>query len=180
MGLSEIYYLDRDRQRQGPVKAEELAACGVGLDSLVWMAGMKTWVQARDVPELLPYLSGAAVPAGGREAAGVPGPVFRENGGASGYGGYDARTEYSAGPARQGNVPGAVGFVLALFLIVCWIPGFSFFACWLLALIFSIVGMCRRPRGLAIAGLVITVLLFLIGVVALAVGASFIGSMMDL
>ena len=60
MEINAVYYLDHDRQRQGPVRADELAARGVTPDTLVWMQGMKTWVQAREVPELAPYLASAA------------------------------------------------------------------------------------------------------------------------
>ena len=45
----DVYYLDRDHQRHGPVKPESLSACGVGPDNYVWMAGMKDWLLARDV-----------------------------------------------------------------------------------------------------------------------------------
>lgn len=47
-----------------------------------------------------------------------------------------------------------------------------------MALIFSIVGLSRRPRGLAIAGLVISLLALLVLIVCLIIGASFLGSML--
>lgn len=74
-------------------------------------------------------------------------------------------------PVRRGNGMGVAGFVFSLLtLFLCWVP-YVAAVFWLLALIFSIVGVCRRPRGLAIAGLVITVidlalLLFVIAAVA--------------
>ena len=48
------------------------------------------------------------------------------------------------------------GFVLALLgLVFCWIPILKWIL-WLLGLIFSIIGVCRPPRGLAIAGIVLS------------------------
>lgn len=183
MEINAVYYLDHDRQRQGPVRADELAARGVTPDTLVWMQGMKTWVQAREVPELASYLASAA-PAG--MAAGGASPYApeapRQSGSAGAtltYGtGRDYRTEDDASEPRRGNAPGLTGFVLALFLLVVWIPGFNAFACLLMALVFSIVGLSRRPRGLAIAGLVISLLALLVLIVCLIIGASFLGSML--
>lgn len=173
----DVYYLDRDHQRHGPVKPEALAACGVGPDSYVWMAGMKDWLLARDVPELAPYVSAASGPA-------VPGPA-RQSPGAAGYDGYargaavEPRYESGARPS-SGNGAAVVGFVLAIFLLVCWIPGLNVFVCWLLALIFSCVGLRRSPRGLAVAGLVITLLLLVVFIVLLSIGISVMGEVLNL
>ena len=60
-------------------------------------------------------------------------------------------------PVSRSNGLGTAGFVLALIaLFLGWIV-------WLLGLIFSACGMFKAPRGLAIAGLVIS----LIGVILL-------------
>lgn len=57
---------------------------------------------------------------------------------------------------RKGNGIGTAGFVLALLgLILCWIPVLNWIL-WLLGVIFSFIGVFRAPRGLAIAGLVIS------------------------
>lgn len=57
---------------------------------------------------------------------------------------------------RRSNGMGTAGFVLALIAFFFgWIPVLGWII-WLLGLIFSIVGVCRQPRGLAIAGLVIS------------------------
>ncbi len=59
-------------------------------------------------------------------------------------------------PAPQKNGLGVAGFVLALLgLIFCWVPVLNWIL-WILGLIFSIIGMFKRPKGLAIAGLVIS------------------------
>jgi hypothetical protein len=59
-------------------------------------------------------------------------------------------------PTNQKNGIGTAGFVFAL-ISVClgWVPGVGWFI-WLLGLIFSFVGVFRVPKGLAIAGLVIS------------------------
>lgn len=57
-------------------------------------------------------------------------------------------------PASNGMA--IAGFVLALCsLVFCWVPVLNWILL-ILALIFSIVGVMRPPRGLAIAGLIIS------------------------
>lgn len=73
--------------------------------------------------------------------------------------------------APKSNGIGTAGFVLALIgLILCWIPILDWIL-WLLGVIFSFIGVFRAPRGLAIAGLVISfigiiILITFIGAVA--------------
>lgn len=56
------------------------------------------------------------------------------------------------------NGAGTAGFVLALIsLFLGWIP-FLGWLLWFLGLILSFVGIFKKPRGLAIAGLVISLL----------------------
>ena len=64
---------------------------------------------------------------------------------------------------KNSNGIGTAGFVLALLAIFLgWIPGLGWII-WLLGLIFSFVGVFKTPKGLAIAGLVIS----LIGIILL-------------
>jgi hypothetical protein len=66
---------------------------------------------------------------------------------------------------EKSNGIGTAGFVLALIaLFLGWVP-FLGWIVWMLGLIFSAVGLTRQPKGLAIAGLVIS----LIGIVLLIV-----------
>ncbi len=71
-------------------------------------------------------------------------------------------------PPSQTNGLGVAGFVLALLaLLLFWVP-FLGWILWLVGLILSAVGMARQPRGLAIAGLVVS----LIGIVLLVLTAT--------
>ncbi len=75
--------------------------------------------------------------------------------------------------STRSNGVGTVGFALALFVLLSIFLGwFSVFVLvlWILGLIFSIVGMFRKPKGLAIAGLVISlIVVILLGAVLGAV-----------
>jgi hypothetical protein len=77
---------------------------------------------------------------------------------------------------KKQNGLGVAGFVLALLgLLLGWIPVAGWIL-WVLGLIFSFIGIFRAPRGLAIAGLVISCLslIFLIFLVS-ALTALFAG-----
>lgn len=78
---------------------------------------------------------------------------------------------------KKGNGLGTAGFVLSLIgLIFCWVPVVNFIL-WILGLILSAVGVFRKPKGLAIAGLCISfidiiILISLVGLFAAAIAAS--------
>ncbi|MDT9499380.1 hypothetical protein [Capnocytophaga canimorsus] len=63
---------------------------------------------------------------------------------------------------QKSNSMGIAGFVMALISwILVWIPVFGWIAgiiFWFLGLIFSFIGIFRKPRGLAIAGLIISLI----------------------
>ena len=64
---------------------------------------------------------------------------------------------------KESNGIGTAGFVLALIAIFLgWVPVLGWIL-WLLGLIFSFVGVFKTPKGLAIAGLVVS----LIGIILL-------------
>lgn len=61
-------------------------------------------------------------------------------------------------PTRQSNGVGTAGFVLALIsLFSLWVPGVSWVA-WFLGFLLSFIGMFKSPRGLAIAGFIISII----------------------
>lgn len=75
-------------------------------------------------------------------------------------------------PTGQTNGMGITGFVLAIIaLFLGWIPVLGWII-WLLGLIFSVVGVFKKPKGLAIAGIVISLIgvFFLLVVFSAIVG----------
>tara|TARA_R110000868_G_scaffold57528_15_gene177604 strand:+ start:234 stop:545 length:312 start_codon:yes stop_codon:yes gene_type:complete len=76
---------------------------------------------------------------------------------------------------NESNGTGTTGFVLALIaLFLGWIPILGWII-WILGLILSFVGIFKKPKGLAIAGLVIS-LLGLILLIFLFAGLAILGS----
>lgn len=56
------------------------------------------------------------------------------------------------------NGIGTAGFVVSLICsIFCWVPGVNF-VLWFLGLLFSFIGIFKKPRGLAIAGFIIAII----------------------
>lgn len=71
------------------------------------------------------------------------------------------------------NVLGIIGFIFALLaLLLCWIP-FLNWILWLPGIILSFVGLFSRPKGLAIAGFVISCL----ALIPLVLMAAFIAAL---
>ena len=73
---------------------------------------------------------------------------------------------------RKSNGIGTAGFVLALIgLFTAWIPVVGWII-WLLGMIFSFIGVFRSPRGLSIAGLIISfcalIIIIVIWVIAMS------------
>jgi len=72
---------------------------------------------------------------------------------------------------RQSNGVGTAGFVFAILAtFLGWIPVFGWLI-WFLGLILSFAGLFKQPKGLAIAGFIISLiglilLLFLFGAIA--------------
>lgn len=81
---------------------------------------------------------------------------------------------------KKSNGVGTAGFVLALIgFLFGWIPLIGFFlggGFWLLGLILSFAGVFKKPRGLAITGLILSlgnllILIFVTGATILGIGA---------
>lgn len=66
------------------------------------------------------------------------------------------------------NGIGTAGFVFAVVAIaICWIPIIGQFIgvfCWILGALLSFIGLFKAPRGLAIAGFIISFLGLIIGI----------------
>lgn len=71
-------------------------------------------------------------------------------------------TEQPSAAPRKKNGIGIAGFVLALIaFVISWIPVVGTIIGWILGplgFIFSLIGVFRQPRGLSIAGLIISLL----------------------
>lgn len=50
--MRKYYYIDSNRNRQGPIEAYRLPSIGVCANSYVWTKGMKQWEHAYNVPDL--------------------------------------------------------------------------------------------------------------------------------
>lgn len=74
---------------------------------------------------------------------------------------------------KKGNGIGVAGFVLALIgLIFCWVPILNWIL-WILGVIFSFIGVFKKPKGLSIAGLIISFIWIIIWVAVIgAIGAA--------
>ena len=62
----------------------------------------------------------------------------------------------------RSNSIGIAGFIIALLgFVFCWIPIVNLIL-WFLGLIFSLIGLFKSPRGMAIAGLVLSLIIIFI------------------
>ena len=68
---------------------------------------------------------------------------------------YDEMRMHPLQQPQQGNGIGTAGFVLSIVGVCFGFVPFVGVVCWILAIVFSAIGLGRRPRGLAIAGFVI-------------------------
>lgn len=60
--------------------------------------------------------------------------------------------------AHESNGLGTAGFILALIsLLLAWVPGVSWIV-WFLGALFSFIGLFKSPRGMAIAGFIISLI----------------------
>lgn len=76
-------------------------------------------------------------------------------------------------PSRQSNGTGTAGFILALIsLVLSWVPGVGWIV-WFLGFLLSFIGMFRTPRGLAIAGFIISIIDLIILLVFVGALATF-------
>ena len=78
---------------------------------------------------------------------------------------------------KQSNGMGVTGFVLALVaLILCWVPVLDWIL-WILGLVFSIIGVFKKPKGLAIAGLAISLACIILIIIIVSAATSAVSSM---
>lgn len=77
------------------------------------------------------------------------------------------------------NGMGIAGFVVSLLtLLGCWVPILNWIM-WFLGFLFSIIGIFKKPRGFAIAGLCISLVTFIIIIALLGLIMAFIKGCAD-
>ena len=80
---------------------------------------------------------------------------------------------------KQSNGVGTAGFIISIVtLFLGWIPVFGWIL-WAVGLILSAIGLTKQPKGLAIAGLVISLIgiIFLLAVFGAIMGAGLAAGM---
>lgn len=100
------------------------------------------------------------------------------------YGGQPPRQQWQQSqtsfqqPVAATNPFGTAGFVLSIVtMLVGWLPYLGWLI-WVLAIVFSAIGMSKKPRGLATAGLIISVgipVLLLMAVILLGISIAAFG-----
>lgn len=184
--MENIFFLDANKQKVGPLKDSELLSRGVTPATLIWMPGLTQWTPAGSVPQLHGIFHVQQNGAGQAGFTSEPQDTYdvaeNNTGTTAGNNAYATGSQQPVYATQQNaaqgiNVCGAIGMTLAILLFVIWIPGVGIAISWLVALIFSIIGVCRPQKGMAIAGLVITVLLLLVGIISLIFGLSFFSRM---
>lgn len=86
--------------------------------------------------------------------------------------------EYRLVEIKESNGMGVAGFVLSLCaLVLCWVPYLNWLLL-ILGIVFSIIGVTRRPKGLAIAGLCISGVIVLVYVIILIAAGAFFTALM--
>jgi hypothetical protein len=134
------YFIDKNQTQQGPFSIEELLLQNdFNSVAFVWTKGMKDWKPAVEIDELREFLGD------------IP-PI--------------APCNPNVIPTQQTNNANSndaaiAGFILALAtLIFFYVPIFPLIT-GILALVFSIVGICRKNRkytGIGIAGTIISII----------------------
>ena len=80
-------------------------------------------------------------------------------------------------PPQGSTGLGTAGFILALLaLIFCWVPVLDWIL-WILGLVLSFCGVFKAPKGLAIAGLVISLIGLILIVVVFGAIATAVASL---
>ena len=80
-------------------------------------------------------------------------------------------------PSQGSNGLGTAGFILALLaLIFCWVPVLDWIL-WILGLVLSFCGVFKAPKGLAIPGLVISLIGLILIVVVFGAIATAVASL---
>ena len=148
------YFIHEGEKQEGPFTIDELKLKSLSSNTPVWHEGLKDWTTVSEIDELNalvtsppPMKMASSAPSTGTSAR-LPNQTVIVN-----------------NQEKKSNGAGTAGFVLSLVALFSgWIP-IAGWIVWLLGLIFSLVGLSKQPRGLAIAGAIIS----LIGIIILLV-----------
>ncbi|MDR0575186.1 MAG: DUF4339 domain-containing protein [Tannerella sp.] len=170
MENKEYFYLSGET-KIGPFSLETLKSSPIMRNSLIWHSGLSNWAEAWTLPELAELFATQSPP-----------PPPASPSGAAGTENIPSPPPWQANPtvivnsppaAKDTNGVGTAGFVLSLVgLFLGWIPVLGWLS-WLTGLILSFVGIFKEPKGLAIAGLIISC----IGLIVIILLAVFVGGL---
>lgn len=145
--MNRYFYIDAEGKQKGTFSSEELKEEPICANTLIWTQGWSKWVLASEIPELqnmchpMPAMQSNVLPISPHPS---PNP-------------YQAFVVTPTQPSSSNGI-GVAGFVLAVIsAFLGWIP-FLGWLLWFLGLIFSFAGIFKKPRGLAIAGLCISLI----------------------
>lgn len=158
--MTRYFYIDAEGKQKGTFSAEEFCNEPIHADTLVWTQGWNKWIRVADVAELQNVYATVGNPP--PVPCSTPAPV-------SGQVSYQPFVVTSV-QSNPSNGIGIAGFALALIALFLWWLPFLGWLLWFLGLAFSFAGAFRKPRGLAIAGLCIS----LIGIILLLLLGAFI------
>ncbi len=151
------YFIAENGQQVGPLELDELTAHGLTVNSLVWHEGLPQWERAANIPELHTLLGinpqPPTPPPFGETILPEPQPISPK----TELGTYYTPQQPVIMP-RPTNSAGTAGFILTLFAyFLCWMPGVNS-TLGLAGLLLSFIGLFKEPRGLAIAGFVMSLI----------------------
>lgn len=108
--------------------------------------------------------------------------ITKQNGNELGKRQVEGQTIIIRKECNNTNWLGAVGFILSLLSLIffLFVSVNLAWVLWTLGMFFSFMGIFRTPRGLAIAGLVISCIALIVGIIFKIVIVSFIIDFLDL
>ena len=167
------WFIAENGKQTGPLQESELLAHGLTVNSLVWHDGMEQWTRAAQVPELYHLLGITPPPPPPSSNEPQQAPITTVTG-------TPVMPQLTQASSRT-NVVGLIGFILAIaaFILVSVEP-ISASMCGVIGAILSFVGLFTRPRGLAVAGCLVSIFGFVIIVATVGFFAHLFGFALNL
>lgn len=180
--MKQYFYVTPSNEQAGPVYPQDFSALGINASTLVFCQGLSGWTPAGQVPELAPYLQQPMAQQFAQQQYHAPQQYQAPQQYPQQYPQQQyPQQQYNAyGPAQpqygyekeksSKNVPGILGFIFSLVsATLSWIPVVFIFAMiiWVPALVLSIIGVCKRPKALALIGLIITLVVLVFWIYAI-------------